>query len=98
MLSSQAYKALVAMQEKYPKGMPDVFTMSPEQKAWIVVKIQVIAQGLKTKKKLVDLKKIRQRLFSATEEIPDGELQKMVSFIFENIEEFKRITLLEEKE
>ena len=98
MLSSQTHKALVAMQEKYPKGMPDVFTMSPEQKAWITMKIQIIAQGLKTKKKLVRLEKIGQRLLHATEEIPDGELQKMVSFIFENIEEFKRITLLEEKE
>ena len=98
MLSSQTHKALVAMQEKYPDRMPDVLILSEEEKAWIVVKIQIIAQGLKTKKKLVRLEKIGQRLLHATEEIPDEELQKMLAFIFENMEEFKRISLLEDKE
>ena len=83
---NHSYNALVATQQKYP----NVAKLSDEQKAWLVIKIQTIAQGLKTKKELVELKKMGERLLHATEDIPNKELQKMLTFIFTNIETIKK--------
>lgn len=87
---NHSYNALVATQQKYPQGIPNVAKLSDEQKAWLVIKIQTIAQGLKTKKELVELKKMGERLLHATEDIPNKELQKMLTFIFTNIETIKK--------
>ena len=87
---NHSYNALVAIQQKYPQGIPNVAKLSDEQKAWLVIKIQTIAQGLKTKKELVELKKMGERLLHATEDIPNKELQKMLTFIFTNIETIKK--------
>jgi len=39
----------------------------------------------------MELHKIRNRLAHATEDIPDKELQKMVSFVFDNMEEMRAL-------
>ncbi len=80
-------EALTALQQKYPVDMPDVFRLSDEQKAWLELKIQAVAEGLQPP--VTELHKIRNRLAHATEDIPDKELQKMVSFVFGNMEGLK---------
>ncbi len=78
--------ALSALQQKYPGGMPDVNRLTDEQKAWLKLKIQAVAEDLQPPQMITELRKIRNRLAHATEDIPDKELQKMVSFVFDNIE------------
>ena len=80
-------EALTALQQKYSGGMPDVSGLSDEQKAWLKLKIQAVAEDLQPL--LTELRKIRNRLAHATEDIHDKELQKMVSFVFDNIEGIK---------
>lgn len=84
--SIDAYNALV---QKYPNGVSDITILAEDQKAWIQMKIQALAD-VKEKKQLAEkLIKIRNNLVHATDDIPDSELQKIVSFIFENINEIK---------
>ena len=80
-------EALTALQQKYSGGMPDIYRLSDEQKAWLKLKIQAIAEDIHPP--VTKLHKIRNRLAHATEDIPDKELQKMVSFVFDNIEGIK---------
>ena len=85
---STSYNALTALKQKYPEGSPNVANLSDEAKAWLVIKIQAITT--ESKINMLELKKIGKRLFHATEDIPDDELQKMVDFIFKNIEEIEK--------
>ena len=39
-------EALTTLQQKYSGGMPDVYRLSDEQKAWLELKIQTLAEGL----------------------------------------------------
>lgn len=71
--------------------MPDVRSLSDEQKAWLVMKIQSIADGAKPSELAVRLGKIRNRLVHATEDVSDDKLQKMVSFVFENMGEIEKL-------
>ena len=80
-------EALTALQQKYSGGMPDVYRLSDEQKAWLELKIQMLAEGLQ--QQVTKLHKIHNRLAHATEDIPNKELQKMVSFVFDNMEGIK---------
>ena len=84
--SVDAYNALV---QKYPNGVSDITILTEEQKAWIQMKIQALADVNKKKQLAEKLSKIRNRLVHATDDIPDSELQKIVSFIFENTNEIK---------
>ena len=84
-------EALTALQQKYSGGMPDVYRLSDEQKAWLELKIQTLAEGLRLPQPVMELHKIRNRLAHATEDIPDKELQKMVSFVFDNMEEIRAL-------
>ena len=84
-------EALTALQQKYSGDMPDVYRLSDEQKAWLELKIQMLAEGLQPPQPLMELHKIRNRLVHATEDIPDKELQKMVSFVFDNMEEIRAL-------
>lgn len=84
--SIDAYNALV---QKYPNGVSDITILTEEQKAWIQMKIQALADVNQKKQLAEKLSKIRNRLVHATDDIPDSELQKIVSFIFENINEIK---------
>ena len=79
-------ESLTALQQKYSGGMPDVYRLSDEQKAWLELKIQTLAEGLQPPQPVMELHKIRNRLAHATEDIPNKELQKMVSFVFDNME------------
>lgn len=86
--SIDAYNALV---QKYPNGVSDIAKLSEEQKAWIQMKIQALAdvnQKMQLEEKLT---KIRNRLVYATDDVPDSELQKIVSFVFENIDEIGKL-------
>ena len=84
--SIDAFKTLI---QKYPKGVSDITILTEEQKAWIQMKIQALAD-VKQKKQLVEtLSKIRNRLVHATDDIPDKELQKIISFVFENMGEIE---------
>ena len=86
--SVDAYNALV---QKYPNGVSDITILTEEQKAWIQMKIQALAD-VKEKKLLAEkLIKIRNNLVHATDDIPDSELQKIVSFIFENTNEIGKL-------
>ena len=77
--SIDAYNALV---QKYPNGVSDITILTEEQKAWIQMKIQALAD-VKEKRLLAEkLIKIRNNLVHATDDIPDSELQNIVSFIF----------------
>ncbi|MGP1438419.1 MAG: hypothetical protein ACTTKH_05045 [Treponema sp.] len=81
--------ALTALKQKYPEGSPKVAKLSDEAKAWLVIKIQAITKEESQAYSMV-LKNMRKRLLHATEDIPDNQLQKMVDFIFENIEEIEK--------
>lgn len=84
--SIDAFKALI---QKYPKGVSDITILTEEQKAWIQMKIQALADVNQKKQLAEKLSKIRNRLIHATDDIPDNELQKIISFVFENINEIE---------
>ena len=86
--SVDAYNALV---QKYPNGVSDITILTEEQKAWIQMKIQALADVNKKKQLAEKLIKIRNNLLHATDDIPDSELQKIVSFIFENTNEIGKL-------
>ena len=82
--------SLAALRQKFP-AVPDVRSLSDEQKAWIVMKIQSLSEEAKLSETAARLQKIHKRLVHATEDISDGELQKMVSFVFSNIDEIEKL-------
>ena len=86
--SVDAYNALV---QKYPNGVSDITILAEEQKAWIQMKIQALADVNQKKQLAEKLIKIRNNLVHATDDIPDSELQKIVSFIFENTNEIGKL-------
>ena len=55
-------EALTALQQKYSGGMPDVYRLSDEQKAWLELKIQTLAEGLQPPQPAMKLHKIRTGL------------------------------------
>jgi len=87
----QAKNALTALKQKFPHGVPDVSLISEEQKAWLELKIQMLTEGVQSSQTIMELRKIRNQLAHATEDIPNKELQKMVSFVFNNINDIQRI-------
>lgn len=86
--SIDAYNALV---QKYPNGVSDITILAEEQKAWIQMKIQALADVNQKKQLAEKLSKIRNRLVHATDDIPDSELQNIVSFVFENTDEIGKL-------
>ena len=87
----QAKNALTALKQKFPHGAPDVSLISEEQKAWLELKIQMLTEGVQSSQTIMELRKIRNQLVHATEDIPDKELQKIVSFVFDNMEEIRAL-------
>lgn len=83
--------SLNALRQKFPCGIPVVSSLSEEQKAWLHMTIQSITDGLVPSQTLMQLQKIRNRLLHATEDIPDEELQKIVSFVFDNIDKLQKL-------
>lgn len=83
--------ALNALRQKFPTGIPDVHSLSDEQKAWLQMKIQTLAEASEQSDMIVSLQRIRNRFVHATEDIPDKEFQKMVSFVFENMGEIEKL-------
>jgi hypothetical protein len=79
------------LRQKFPDGTPNVHSLSDEQKAWLHMKIQSIAEGIVPSQVISQLEKIGNRLTHATEDIPDDEMQKIVSFIFANMNEIENI-------
>ena len=83
---------IASLRQKFPDGTPNVHSLSDEQKAWLHMKIQSIAEGIPPSQIINQLEKIGNRLMHATEDIPDDEMQRIVSFIFANIDEIENIT------
>lgn len=83
---------ITALRQKFPDGMPDVHSLSDEQKAWLHMKIQSLASEVSPSLTIIQLQKIGKRLTYATESIPDDEMQKIVSFVYENMVEIEHIT------
>lgn len=77
------------LRQKFPDGAPDVRSLSDEQKAWLHMKIQSLADGVMPSQAVAQLQNIGNRLTSATEDIPDDEMQRIVSFVFENMTEIE---------
>lgn len=90
MNENKSRSVLAALRQKFP-AVPDVRSLSDEQKAWIVMKIQSLSEEVKLSETAARLQKIRNRLVHATEDINDEELQKMVSFVFSNIDEIEKL-------
>ena len=83
---------ITALRQKFPDGMPDVHSLSDEQKAWLHIKIQSIAEGIVPSQVISQLEKIGNRLMHATEDIPDDEMQRIVSFIFANMDKIENMS------
>lgn len=88
---STSQNALNALRQKFPTGIPDVHSLSDELKAWLQMKIQTLTDVFEQSDMIVSLQRIRNRLVHATEDIPDREFQKMVSFVFENMDEIEKL-------
>ena len=86
--SIDAYNALV---QKYPNGVSDITILTEEQKAWIQMKIQALADVNQKKQLAEKLNNIQNNLIHATDDIPDSELQNIVSFVFENMDEIGKL-------
>ncbi len=91
MKTQTSLDALLALRQEFPNGMPEVRSLSKEQKAWLHITMQSLSSGIKQPNVYAQLQRIRNRLLHATEDIPDKELQKMVSFVFENMTEIKKM-------
>lgn len=88
MNTSNAKTALNSLLEKFPIA-PDVRLLSDEQKAWLQMKIQSLADEVTPSQAVVQLQNIGNRLMHATEDVPDEEMQRIVSFVFENMGEIE---------
>ena len=88
---TKAQDSFSVLQLKFPNGIPDIRKLTEDQKAWLQLTFQKITD-IKGLQLAVNLQKIHNRLVHAEEDIPDRELQKMASFIFENIEEIKKLS------
>ena len=86
--SVDAYNALV---QKYPNGVSDITILTEEQKAWIQMKIQALADVNQKKQLAEKLNNIQNNLIHATDDIPDSELQNIVSFVFVNMDEIGKL-------
>lgn len=87
MKTKTSLDALFALQQEFPDGTPDVRFLSKEQKAWLHIQMQSLSCGMRQPNVNAQFQKMCRRLRHATEDVPDEELQKMASFIFENIDE-----------
>lgn len=76
--------ALSALPEKYSEGISDMRALTDEQKAWIEMKMRIITKTSLQINIMKQVSKINRRICTATEDIPDNELQKIVLFVFEN--------------
>lgn len=97
MSENKSRNALSALRQKFP-DVPDVRLLSDEQKAWLQMKIQLVAGGARTAQVILKLQKIRNRLVHATEDVGDRELQKMVTFVFSNMDEIEKLVGKQESE
>ena len=90
MKTKTSLDALLALQQEFPNGMPEVRSLSKEQKAWLHITVQSLSSGIKQPNIYAQLQRMHNRLLHATEDVPDKELQKMVSFVFENMAEIEK--------
>ena len=82
---------IASLRQKFPNGEPNVRSLSDEQKAWLHMKIQSLANEVSPSHTITQLQKIGKRLSYATECIPDDEMQKIVAFVFDNMVEIEHI-------
>ena len=62
---------IASLRQKFPNGAPNVRSLSDEQKAWLHMKIQSIAEEIVPSQVISQLEEIGNRLIHATEDIPD---------------------------
>lgn len=91
MKTKASLDALLALRQEFPDSIPEVRSLSKEQKAWLHITMQSLSSGIKPPNVYAQLQKICNRLLHVTEDVPDKELQKMVSFVFNNMQEIKKI-------
>ncbi len=91
MKTKTSLDALFALQQEFPDGTPDVRLLSKEQKAWLHIQMQSLSCGKRQPNVKARFQKMCGRLLHATEDIPDEELQKMVSFVFGNMIEIEKL-------
>ena len=91
MKTQTSLDALLALWQEFPNGMPEVHSLSKEQKAWLHITMQSLSSGIKQPNVYAQLQRMHNRLLHATEDVPDKKLQKMVSFVFENMTEIKKM-------
>lgn len=83
---------IASLRQKFPNGAPNVRSLSDEQKAWLHMKIQSIAEEIVPSQVISQLEEIGNRLIHATEDIPDDEMQKIVSFVFANMDKIETMS------
>ena len=83
---------IASLRQKFPDGMPNVRSLSDEQKAWLHMKIQSIAEEIVPSQVISQLEEIGNRLIHATEDIPDDEMQKIVSCVFANMDKIETMS------
>lgn len=86
-MDTNAQESLAALKQKFPCGVSNVRSLSEEQKSWLQMKIQCLSKSVEVSSVESELNKIHNRLIHATEDIPDSELEEMVSFVFDNMNE-----------
>lgn len=89
--SLRTLDAFNALLQKYPGDGPIVCNLSEEQRAWLALKMQVLAEGAAMQNISVKLQDISDRISHATEDIPCEELQQMASYIFGHKNEVLRL-------
>lgn len=80
---------VTVLRQKFSDGVPSVYSLSDEQKAWLQMKIQSLADDVTPSQAISQLQKIGIRLTHATEDVPDEEMQRIISFVFENMTEIE---------
>lgn len=89
--SLRTLDAFNALLQKYPGDGPIVCNLSEEQRAWLALKMQVLAGGISLPTIIGRLWDISNRISRATEDIPCDELQQMASYIFEHRNEVLKL-------
>lgn len=89
--SLRTLDAFNALLQQYPGEGPVVHDLSEEQRAWLALKMQVLAGGISLPTVFGRLWDISNRISRATEDIPCDELQQMASYIFEHRNEVLKL-------
>lgn len=92
MITRQSQReAFSSLLQRFADGAPDVKALSDEQRAWIELTIQALANVDAALSIANQLQKMHNRVASATEDLPLEELQGMVSYIFNHKNDISKL-------